>query len=86
MQVFSRKVSLVTDFMQYALVKRELAGLNPSWKQKQNEGIDFIGVGNEPFWSLEIDNEKMIVFKLVDWKKPVIVSVETPIVTKDSTV
>lgn len=86
MKFFLRKDSLFTDSLQYALVKRELAALNPSWKQKQNEGIDFIGVGNEPFWSLEIDNEKMIMFKLADWKKPVIVSIEPPIVTKDSTV
>ncbi len=66
-------------------MKRELATINPSWKQKQIEGIDFIGIGNEPFWSLEIDNEKMIQFKLADWKKPVIVPVQTPIITKDST-
>ncbi|HEV8079251.1 MAG TPA: copper resistance protein NlpE N-terminal domain-containing protein [Chitinophagaceae bacterium] len=86
MKFFLKKDSLFTDSLQYALVKRELATLNPSWKQKQNEGVDFIGVGNEPFWSLEIDNEKMIVFKLADWKKPVIVSAVPPIVTKDSTV
>lgn len=83
---FLRKDSLFTDSLQYALVKRELATINPSWKQKQSEGIDFIGVGNEPFWSLEIDNEKMVLFKLADWKKPVIVPIEKPTVTKDSTV
>ncbi len=61
------------------------AVINPSWKQKQSEGIDFIGVGNEPFWSLEIDNEKMISFKLADWKKPVVVASQKPTITKDST-
>jgi uncharacterized membrane protein len=85
MKFFLRKDSLFTDSLQYALIKRELATLNPSWKQKQNGGIDFIGVGNEPFWNLEIDNEKMILFKLADWKKSVIVPVEKPTVTKDST-
>lgn len=85
LKFFLRKDSLYTDSLQYALVKRELATLNPSWKQKQIQGIDFIGIGNEPFWSLEIDNEKMVQFKLADWKKPVIVPVEMPIVTKDST-
>jgi uncharacterized membrane protein len=85
LRFFLRKDSLFTDSLQYALVKRELAVINPSWKQKQIEGIDFIGVGNEPFWSLEIDNEKMIEFKLADWKKPIIVPVEKPSVTKDST-
>ena len=83
--IFLRKDSLFTDSLQYALVKRELAVINPSWKKKQSEGVDFIGVGNEPFWSLEIDNEKMISFKLADWKKPVTVPVQKPTVTKDST-
>ena len=85
MNFFLRKDSLFTDSLQYALVKRELAVINPSWKQKQSEGVDFIGVGTEPFWSLEIDNEKMVQFKLSDWKKPIIVAVQKPIVTKDST-
>lgn len=85
LKFFLRKDSLFTDSLQYALVKRELATLNPSWKQKQAEGVDFIAVGNEPFWSLEIDNEKMILFKMADWKKPVIVPVEKPVVSKDST-
>lgn len=85
MKFFLRKDSLFTDSLQYALVKRELAVINPSWKKKQSEGVDFIGVGNEPFWSLEIDNEKMISFKLADWKKPVTVPVQKPTVTKDST-
>lgn len=86
LKFFFKKDSLYTDSLQYALVKRELASLNPSWKQKQNEGIDFIGVGNEPFWNLEIDNEKMISFNLADWKKPVTVPFKNPVVTKDSTV
>ena len=85
LKFFLRKDSLFTDSLQYALVKRELATLNPSWKQKQSEGIDFIGVGNEPFWSLEIDDEKMVLFKLADWKKPVIFPVEKPVVNTDST-
>lgn len=86
LRFFLRNDSLFTDSLQYALVKRELAITNPSWKQKQNEGVDFIGVGNEPFWSLEIDDEKMILFKMADWKKPIIVPVEKPSVSKDSTV
>lgn len=86
LRFFLKNDSLFTDSLQYALVKRELATINPSWKQKQTEGIDFIGVGNEPFWSLEIDNEKMILFRLADWKKPVIAAVQDPVVTADSTV
>ena len=84
LRFFLRKDSLFTDSLQYALVKRELVTINPSWKQKQIEGIDFIAVGNEPFWNIEIDNEKMIMFKLADWKKPVTIPFQKPLVTKDS--
>lgn len=86
LRFFLRKDSLFTDSLQYALVKRKLATINPSWQQKQNEGIDFIGIGNEPFWSLDIDNEKMVLFRLADWKKPIMAAIQDPAVTKDSTV
>ncbi len=73
------------DSFKYILTRRSLATQNKSWNTKRSQGIDFVGVGNEPFWSLEIDNEKMIVLKLADWKKPVIVPVEKPFVKNDST-
>lgn len=75
----------IGDSSKYILTKRSLATENKSWDQKRNQGIDFIGMGNEPFWSLEIDNEKMILFKLADWKKPMIVPIEKPFVKNDST-
>lgn len=37
-----------------------LSPIPERWKQKASEGIDFIATGNEPFWSLEIDEEKFI--------------------------
>lgn len=70
----------------YVLLKRNVAISNQSWKKRQSEGIDFMGIGNEPFWNLEIDEEKLILFKVADWKKPVIVAIERPTVKKDSTV
>lgn len=36
------------------------------WREKYERGIDFAAVGNEPFWSLEIDLEKMIEFRALD--------------------
>ncbi len=86
LKFFLKKDSLFTDSLQYALVKRDLAGMNPSWKEKQKEGIDFIGVGNEPFWNIEIDDEKMVTFKLADWKKPVTANAVQPDFSKDSTI
>jgi len=71
---------------QYALFKKNKTPENPSWKQKKSEGVDIIGIGGDPYWSVEIDNEKMILFKMATADKPVIVPVEKPSVTKDSTV
>ena len=74
------------DSQNYVISKRSLAANNATWNEKRTQGIDFVGVGNEPFWMLEIDDEKMVLFKLADWGKPVIVPIEKPTVTKDSTV
>jgi uncharacterized membrane protein len=71
---------------QYVLFKKNTATENPSWKRKKSEGIDIIGNGTEPFWNIEIDNEKMILFKLATDNKPIIIPIEKPSVTKDSTV
>ncbi|MEO8762910.1 MAG: copper resistance protein NlpE N-terminal domain-containing protein [Ginsengibacter sp.] len=76
---------LVSDSAKYILTKRKLAANNAVWNEKRSQGIDFTGLGNEPFWTLEIDNEKFILFNLAGWKKPVIVPIEKPVINKDST-
>ncbi|MGZ5219076.1 MAG: copper resistance protein NlpE N-terminal domain-containing protein [Chitinophagaceae bacterium] len=68
----------------YALIKKNTPGENLSWAKRRSEGIDVIGNGSDPFWSLEIDNEKFILFKLATFGKPIIVPVEKPVITKDS--
>ncbi len=68
----------------YFLTRRSLAHNNPIWLEKQKKGIDFAAAGNEPFWNLEIDKEKFISFKLADWKKPLMISIEKPLITRDS--
>jgi uncharacterized membrane protein len=71
---------------QYVLFKKNMAPENASWKKRKSEGIDIIGNGNDPFWSVEIDNEKLILFKFAADAKPVIVPIEMPVITRDSTV
>ncbi|NOQ92367.1 MAG: META domain-containing protein, partial [Flavobacteriaceae bacterium] len=44
----------------------ELQGLQRILIKKQQKGIDFYAVGNEPFWSLDMDFEKVIYFKNLD--------------------
>ena len=71
---------------QYVLFKKNTSPQNASWQQRRSEGIDIVGNGTEPFWSIEIDKEKLILFRLADADKPVIIPIEKPIITKDSTV
>lgn len=40
--------------------------LSDHWFKKTQEGIDFIATGNEPFWSVEIDFEKMMQFSTME--------------------
>lgn len=70
--------------LKYFLTKRTLAINNPIWQNKEKAGIDFTAAGNEPFWSLEIDKRKSISFKLADWKNPIVVGIEKPVITVDS--
>ncbi len=37
-----------------------------AWKKKAAAGIDFIATGNEPFWSIELDEEKFIRYTTPD--------------------
>ena len=60
----------VTDSSRYRLSKRPFAGDRKVWKQKKMSGILFAGTGTEPFWSLEITENK-INFNMADRKKPV---------------
>jgi len=86
LRFFLKKDSLFTDSLQYALGKKQLASTNTAWNRMANDGIDFLAIGNEPFWNAEIDNEKQIKFRLADWSKPVIYQIQQPVVSKDSTV
>jgi uncharacterized membrane protein len=44
---------------------------NKIWSERRKQGMVFFGVGNEPFWSVEIDPSENIQFRLADWNKPV---------------
>lgn len=59
----------VSDSSKYRLSKRPFAGDRKVWKQKKKSGILFAGTGTEPFWNLEIMENK-INFNMADWNKP----------------
>jgi uncharacterized membrane protein len=68
----------------YVLFKKNTTSENLSWKKRSTEGIDIIGNVSDPFWTIEIDNQKLILLKLAADQKPIIVPIEDPIITKDS--
>jgi uncharacterized membrane protein len=74
----------VTDPAKYTLTKRKLAEDNPVWNKKKLQGIDFAAIGNEPSWSLDIDNEKSVVFNIATFNKPLVLRTAKPVIVKDS--
>jgi uncharacterized membrane protein len=61
----------------FVLNKQQLAS-KERLREKAEAGIDFIGHGNEPFWSVEIDKGKSIIFNNPDMKKPDTTSYTAP--------
>lgn len=59
---------------------------NEAWQSKREKGISFFGVGNEPFWSIEISNKNAITFSLVNSGEPVAFLPTEPVRSKDSIV
>ncbi|HVG12569.1 MAG TPA: copper resistance protein NlpE N-terminal domain-containing protein, partial [Flavisolibacter sp.] len=70
----------------FSLRKVSPAADNPAWQKKGQAGVEFYGVGNEPFWSVEIDEEKTIAFHLAEWSKPLRFPASPPVIFPDSTV
>lgn len=68
----------------YAVIRQPSAAANHVWKKRFQSGADFYGIGNEPFWSIEVDNEKSITFRLADLPNPVTFPAAPPRVDKDS--
>ena len=54
----------------YALVRKETLMDLAVWKSRKQQGIEFYGVGNEPFWNIEIDSPSVVKFRLAEWKQP----------------
>jgi uncharacterized membrane protein len=71
---------------QIPLQQRSLASGLDVWKKKSAAGIDFFGVGNEPFWNVEVDENKQIQFHLSDWPAPRKFASVQPVISADSIV
>jgi len=61
----------------FSMKHLEDAAQNVAWKNKAKEGVVFFGMGNEPFWNIEIDNTDSISFLLPDWNQPLRMKVDS---------
>lgn len=68
----------------YWIARQPNAAMNAAWRKKAGAGVDFYAIGNEPFWNLEIDNERSVSFKLADLPKPLVFNIRQPRIDKDS--
>ena len=59
---------------------------NKTWKNKKEEGIVFFGIGNEPFWSIELTKQDSLSFRLADWTKPVTLRIDSVHADKEARV
>jgi len=59
---------------------------NKVWKNRKAEGVIFFGIGNEPFWSVEFNNQDTISFLLSEWEAPVKMKIGETKIAKDSTI
>ena len=86
--LFAQKINNVSiiDSSKYRLFKRLLASENKASEIKRKEGVDFMGMGNEPFWQLNIINGKTVSFKMPDWKTAVVAPMESIVENSDSLV
>lgn len=59
----SKKVVTAQESVSQKTPTSEQVEDNPKlWQEKFEQGIDFVATGNEPFWSLELDEEGQLVF------------------------
>jgi uncharacterized membrane protein len=59
---------------------------NEVWRTKRQEGTVLYGVGNEPFWSVEVNKHDSIVLNMPDWAAPLQMKLSATNASKDSTV
>lgn len=57
--------------------------MNDNWVAKSQAGVDFIATGNEPFWSVEIDFEKMMTFNTMEEPNKMSTPVPNPVRPQD---
>ncbi len=70
----------------YSMTKLQDVLVREVWQQKKAEGLVLYGVGNEPFWSLEINSNDTISFRLADWEQALKLKRKETVSVRDTTI
>jgi uncharacterized membrane protein len=70
----------------FSMAKLSPVTANKIWQTKKGGGTLLYGVGNEPFWSVEVNNQDSIVLNMPDWNTPLRVKMTATDIARDSTV
>jgi hypothetical protein len=70
----------------YSMTKLQDVLVREVWQQKKAEGLVLYGVGNEPFWSLEINSNDTISFRLADWEHALKLKRKETVSARDTTI
>jgi uncharacterized membrane protein len=57
---------------------------NVAWRNKAKQGVVMFGVGNEPFWIIEMNNKDTLSFTMADWEHAVKLKMNSSFNTRDS--
>ena len=57
---------------------------NAAWRNKRKQGIVVFGLGNEPFWNVELDNKDSLSFLLSEWTHPLRMKIDSSFNDNDS--
>jgi uncharacterized membrane protein len=57
---------------------------NAFWSDKQKQGVAVWGVGNEPFWNVQVKKQDSISFLLPEWTQPVTLKINSATNSTDS--
>lgn len=67
-----------------SMTRLQDANQNVAWRNKGRQGITMLGIGNEPFWSVEHTKADTISFLLSEWDHPLKIKVKSFFSTHDS--
>ena len=54
----------------FSLAKLLPVNTSPVWQNKRKEGAVLYGIGNEPFWSIEVNKTDSMILSMPDWTQP----------------